>query len=124
MKGAGQSRIPQVPAAAPPLPPGPAPARRQATLSVASALLCLVDILLAPLFLMAAAFAGDAPNSGAGVYLVILLLVGACGAAIVCPIVAFVAGLAGAPRRLVLGVAAVPVLALGGFVALLVINSP
>jgi hypothetical protein len=95
--------------------------RRQATLTAGSAVLCLVDLLLAPMFLLAGGFAGDAPNPSAAMLNVIMALVAATIASVVCPIVALVGGLLGAPRRLVFWVAIVPVLALAGFIGLLVI---
>jgi hypothetical protein len=98
-----------------------APARRQATLTIGSILLCVLDLLLAPNFLLMAGFAGDAPHPSAAMEAVIVALVASAAASVACAVIAFVAGLLGAPRRLVFWVALFPVLILAGFIGLLVV---
>jgi hypothetical protein len=73
------------------------------------------------MFLLFAAFAGDAPNPSPTMLHVISLVLATAIGSVVCAIVAFVGGLLGAPRGFVQVVAVLPVLALMGFlVALLV----
>jgi hypothetical protein len=97
--------------------------RRQATLTIGSGLLCAIDILMAPAIMLMAAFAGDAPNPSPTMLDLITALMLIAAGSVACGIVALVAGLLGAPRRLVLWVAALPPLALIGSIVVLSIGS-
>jgi|RhiMethySRZTD1v2_1073278.scaffolds.fasta_scaffold2458859_2 hypothetical protein len=97
--------------------------RRQATVTTGAAICCVIDLLLAPMFLLFAAFAGDAPDVSATKLRIISAVLAAAIGSVVCAVVAVVGGLLGAPRGLVQVVSVLPVLAAMGFLVLILVFS-
>ena len=91
-------------------------APRRSTLSVGVMLLCVLDVLLSPIFIMLMKDPRNFSMTMLGVDAVLLVGVLMC---FVCPIAAIVAGLARAPPRMVLVIALLPVLALPAAYAML-----
>jgi hypothetical protein len=79
-------------------------------------LICVVDVLLSPIFIMLMRGPRNFTMTMLGADAVLLVGVLMC---FVCPIAAFVAGLARAPKRMVLLIALLPVFALPAAYAML-----
>ena len=93
--------------------------RRPATLTIASGLLIGLDFMMAPVIALMAGFAADAPNPSATVLNAIVGLLYVAAGSVACGVIALVAGLFGAPRKLVLLVAALPPLAAIALIAVI-----
>jgi hypothetical protein len=93
--------------------------RRQATFSIASALLLVLDVIMAPMIALMAGFAADAPNPPAAVLNAIVGLLYVAIASVVCAVIGVIAGFMGASRWLVLVVAALPPLAVVALLAVI-----
>lgn len=101
-------------------PGGQAAKRPQATHSLGTLLLCILDLLLVPLFVIAGAIAGGRQGAGLGGQALFVVLIAAAIASAVCAVLGFISGLAGAPRRQVLLLTGAPALLLLGFFTLMV----
>ena len=96
--------------------------RRQATLTVGSALLCGLDVLLAPVLVLITAVVSMEPDPSAAVRTAHAGVAACAAASVVCPIAALAAGLLGAPRRLVQWLALLPIGALGVLIVVVIVS--
>ena len=99
-----------------PLPAEGPGAPRRRPLTVGVMLLCVVDVLLSPIFVVLMGYAGNFSMTMLSVEAVLMIGILMC---FVCPITAIMAGLQRASKRLVLVIALLPVLALPAAYAML-----